>query len=218
MTIIPLTLHPRPRPTNYRPNYLMNTYKGFPTFYADSPASWREYLSKHHDELPNTWLILQKKGSPLPGPSYEEARAEALCYGWIDSKPNKRDDDSYYLFFARRNPKSNWSKVNKDVIAELEAADKMAAPGREMVRLAKETGTWDALNDVDNLVVPDDLAAAFAAAEGPARANWDVFPPSVQRGILEWIFNAIRPTTRQKRIEETATLAGRGERANQFTK
>ena len=196
----------------------MSTYKGFPIFYADSPETWRNYLAENHDQLQNTWLILQKKDSPLPGPTYEEARAEALCYGWIDSKPNKRDDDSYYLFFACRNPKSNWSKVNKEVIAELEAAGKMAAPGREMVRLAKETGTWDALNDVDNLVVPDDLAEAFAAAEGPARANWDNFPPSVQRGILEWIFNAVRPATRKKRIEETATLAGRGERANQFRK
>ena len=196
----------------------MDTYKGFPTYYATSAEDWRAYLADNHDKLDNTWLILQKRYSEKPGPTYEEARAEALCFGWIDSKPNRRDDESYYLFFARRSPKSNWSRVNKDIIAELEAASKMAAPGREMVRLAKESGTWDALNEVDNLVVPDDLAQAFSEADGPARENWEAFPPSVQRGILEWIFNAVRPATRNNRIKTTAEMAGRGERANQFRK
>ncbi|MDY7558292.1 YdeI/OmpD-associated family protein [Cryobacterium sp. 10C3] len=49
-----------------------------------------------------------------------------------------------------------------------------------------------------------------------ARAQWDAFPPSARRGILEWIVQAKTPATRQKRIDETAVLAGRGERANQW--
>ena len=214
----PLTIAPAAAPL-----FLMNTYKNFPVFYADSPPpappeSWRAYLAAHHDRLDNTWLILYKKGTDTPSLTYEEARAEALCYGWIDSKPNKRDGDSYYLFFARRNPNSNWSKVNKQIIEALESAGKLAEPGREMVRLAKQTGTWSALNDVDNLVVPQDLAAALNQADGPARENWEAFPPSVRRGILEWIFTAVRPGTRRKRIEETASMAARNKRANQFRK
>jgi uncharacterized protein YdeI (YjbR/CyaY-like superfamily) len=33
--------------------------------------------------------------------------------------------------------------------------------------------------------------------------NFQGFPKSVKRGILEWILNAKRPETRQKRIEKT---------------
>ena len=34
--------------------------------------------------------------------------------------------------------------------------------------------------------------------------------------VLEWILNAKRKTTREKRIDETARLAQRGKRANQW--
>lgn len=189
---------------------------GFPETYPKSAAEWRSYLAANHDRLANTWLILAKKDNPASTLTYEEARDEALCYGWIDSKPNKRDADTYYLFFARRNPRSNWSKVNKDRIAALEAAGKLAAPGLAMIELAKSSGTWTALEDVDNLIEPEDLLAAFASTNPAAKANWDHFPPSARRGILEWIFNAKRPATRAKRIAETVRLAQDNVRANQY--
>ena len=71
------------------------------------------------------------------------------------------------------------------------------------------------LDDVEDLVVPDDLAAAFAA-HPPAQANWDAFSRSARRGILEWIVQAKRPDTRARRVEETARLAARNEKANQW--
>ena len=196
----------------------METHRpdGFPVHYPQNADAWRAYLAEHHDQLANTWLVLSKKHDDTASLTYEEARDEALCYGWVDSKPNKRDENSYYLFFARRNPKSNWSRINKDRIAALEQAGKLAPPGRKMVEEAKRSGTWDALNDVDNLIEPEDLLAAFARAGGAAKNNWDAFPPSARRGILEWIFNAKRAPTREKRIRETVTLAGRNERANQY--
>jgi len=196
----------------------METHRqdGFPAFYAKSPTAWRAYLAANHDQLANTWLIIYKKDSGTPSLTYEEARDEALCYGWIDSKPNKRDAASYYLFFAKRNPKSNWSRVNKKRITALQAAGKLAAPGLAMVAEAKKRGTWDALNDVENLLVPDDLQAEFDRTGGEAKTHWDDFPPSVRRGILEWIFNAKRTPTREKRIAQTVEMASRNERANQF--
>lgn len=189
---------------------------GFPAFYAASAQAWRQYLEQHHNELKNTWLIIFKKDSGTPSLTYEEARDEALCFGWVDSKPNKRDADSYYLFFARRNPKSNWSKVNKERIAELEAAGKIAPAGVAMVEDAKRRGTWDALNDVENLIVPADMEAEFKRIGGDARKYWDNFPPSTRRSILEWIFNGKRADTRAKRIAETVDMASRNERANQY--
>jgi uncharacterized protein YdeI (YjbR/CyaY-like superfamily) len=83
------------------------------------------------------------------------------------------------------------------------------------VALAKENGTWSMLDAVEDLVVPDDLARALAARPG-ARQKWEAFPRSVKRGILEWLVQAKRPETRDKRVVETATLAARGERPNQW--
>ena len=84
-----------------------------------------------------------------------------------------------------------------------------------MIALAKETGTWTALDAVENLEVPTDLQEAFDRYPGAAE-YWEAFPRSVKRGILEWILNAKRPPTRAKRIEETASLAAENIRANQW--
>jgi len=37
---------------------------------------------------------------------YDEAVEEALCFGWIDSKPNKLDEERSMLWFAPRKPGS----------------------------------------------------------------------------------------------------------------
>ena len=68
------------------------------------------------------------------------------------------------------------------------------------------------LDDVENLVVPDDLAAAFAARPGAAD-RWEAFPPSARRLMLTWILDAKRPETRAKRVAETASEAAAGRRA-----
>lgn len=195
----------------------MEIIEGKNTFYADSQAAWREWLMENHQTTQAVWLIIYKKESGVPSVYYSEAVDEALCFGWIDSKPNKRDENSFYQFFSQRKPKSNWSKVNKLKVANLIAANKMTTAGLKMVELAKQTGTWDALNDVDALVIPEDLAALLA--ENPqAQENFDKFPPSTKRGILEWILNAKQATTRLKRIQETVTLAAENKRANQYEK
>ena len=74
----------------------------------------------------------------------------------------------------------------------------MAAPGRAMVELAKASGTWTALDDVENLEPPELATALNAYPE--ARNNWDAFPRSTRQATLEWISNAKRPATREKRI------------------
>jgi uncharacterized protein YdeI (YjbR/CyaY-like superfamily) len=160
-------------------------------------------------------LIIFHKSSQTQSVYYNEAVDEALCFGWIDSKAKKRDGESTYQFFSRRNPKSNWSAVNKKKIETLLAQGLMTEAGLRMVELAKETGTWTALHDVDNLVIPDDLLSALSG-QPEALRNFEAFPRSARRGILEWILNARQPATRRKRIEETVAMAARNQQANQY--
>ncbi len=190
---------------------------GIPVTAAASAVHWRSWLAEHHDREKGVWLVIFKKDSGIDSVTYDEAVDQALAYGWVDSKPNKRDEISYYQYFSKRNPKSNWSRVNKEKIQRLESAGLLAEPGREMVRIAKETGTWTALDEVEQGVIPPDLATAFEAFPGSAE-HFDAFPRSVKRGILEWILNAKRPETRARRIRETAALAMENKRANQYRK
>ena len=95
------------------------------------------------------------------------------------------------------------------------AAGLMTEPGLAKVEISKQDGSWNALNEVDELVIPPDLRAELKRYPN-AEANFVGFPPSVQRGILEWILNGKRPETRQRRIAETASLAEENRRANQW--
>lgn len=193
----------------------MEAYNGIQTFYAKSRKEWRKWLAKNHETEKAVWLIIYKKESGTPSVYYSEGVDEALCFGWIDSKANKRDEKSYYQYFAKRNPKSNWSKVNKEKVAKLIEQDLIQPAGYHMITLAKQTGTWTALDEVDNITIPEDLQQLFAKNK-IAFEHWEAFSRSIKRGILEWILNAKKPETRQKRIEETVALAAKNIKANQY--
>jgi uncharacterized protein YdeI (YjbR/CyaY-like superfamily) len=191
--------------------------KETPEILCETRAQWRQWLSENGENTAGVWLIYYKKSSGKPHLSYDEAVEEALCFGWIDSVPNKLNDEMSKQYYAPRNPKSNWSKLNKTRVAKLLELDLITEAGMRMIDLAKKTGTWDALNDVDNLVIPDDLKAALLSLPN-AETNFDAFPASTKRGILEWILNAKTLETRSKRVLETATLAAQNIRANQYNK
>jgi uncharacterized protein YdeI (YjbR/CyaY-like superfamily) len=69
--------------------------------------------------------------------------------------------------------------------------------------LAKVDGSWNALDSATALETPSDLEAGLDALPS-ARANFDAFPPSARRVILEWISLAKKPETRAGRVDETA--------------
>lgn len=171
----------------------------------------RAWLSANHGRAAGLWLVHHKKASPHYLPMGEIV-AECLCWGWVDSMSRGKDALRTMHWIAPRKPGSAWSRVNKGLVAEIEAAGLMAEPGRAAVAAAKADGSWTALDDVENLVVPPDLAAAFDAHPG-ARAHWEGFPRSARRAMLEWITTAKTAPTRARRIAETAAAAARNERA-----
>jgi len=191
----------------------MEMKSGVKIFYAKTQKEWRKWLEKNHRSEKAVWLIFYKKGSGIQSTNYAEALEEALCFGWIDSKANKKDDESYYQYFAKRKPESNWSKVNKEKVARLIEKGLMTSAGFESIEIAKRNGTWTALDEVEELIIPPDLQLLFdkniAAFE-----NWKNFSRYIKRGILEWILNAKRSETRQKRIAETVELAEKNIKAN----
>jgi uncharacterized protein YdeI (YjbR/CyaY-like superfamily) len=183
--------------------------------HPETREAWRAWLERHHARANGVWLVSWKKHTERPAIPYDDAVCEALCFGWVDSKPRRIDDDRTALWFSPRRRGSAWSRPNNERVARMEAVGRMAEAGRAAVEAAKADGTWSMLDTVEDLAVPPDLTAALAGRPG-AREHFDGFPRSTRRAILEWIVQEKRPETRAERIGETARLAERGERANQW--
>ena len=182
--------------------------------HAETRAEWRRWLGANHGSAPGVWLVSWKKATGKPSVGYAESVEEALCFGWIDSLNRTVDDERTQQLFTPRRPGSRWSRSNKERVERLLADGLIEPAGLAAIEAAKASGAWTALDDVENLVVPDDLAAAFAAHPGAAD-HWESFPPSVRGAILLWILDAKRPETRANRIAVTASEAAAGRRANQ---
>ena len=178
-----------------------------------SRAEWRKWLEKNHTRTEGIWLISYKKATGKPRVDYDESVEEALCFGWIDSKGNKLDDERTMLWFAPRRARTGWSKSNKERVAKLIKAKVMAPAGLAKINAAKKDGSWNALDAVEALEIPPDLAEAFSK-NATAGGYFEAFPRSVKRALLEWISNARKPETRAKRIAETVTKAEQNIRAN----
>ena len=177
--------------------------------------AWRAWLRENHLTSDGVWLVTPKKSSGLPRMDYNEAVEELLCFGWVDSLTRSLDEQRSMLLCTPRKPRSNWSRSNKERIERLEAAGLMAEHGREVVALARATGTWEALDEIEELVTPPDLEERFLAHEG-SKGYWEAFPRGARRAILEWIAAAKRAETRAARVEQTASLATQNIRMNQW--
>ncbi|MBD1876496.1 YdeI/OmpD-associated family protein [Nodosilinea sp. FACHB-131] len=184
---------------------------------VESRAEWRAWLTANHTRSEGLWLITYKKRSGKPHVSYDEVVEEALCFGWIDSKGNRLDDERTMLWVAPRKSGTGWSALNKKRIAALIEAGLMMPPGLAKIEAAKQDGSWELLDAIERLEVPADLALALAENE-LASANFEAFPRSAKRGILEWIASAKRAETRDRRIAETVELAAQNLRANSWPK
>jgi uncharacterized protein YdeI (YjbR/CyaY-like superfamily) len=64
-----------------------------------------------------------------------------------------------------------------------------------------------------DIAVPEDLRAALDA-EPKAAATFDGFPPGARRDYLEWITEAKRAETREKRIAQTVEWLAEGKKRN----
>lgn len=148
---------------------------------------------------------------------YDDLVDECLCFGWVDSLPRALDEARSMNYIAPRKNRSSWSKVNKERVARLSRAGLMTDAGLAKVERAKADGSWDFLNDVEEGVVPDDLADALGDYP-EARSHFDAFPRFSKRIILEWIKSARKPETRARRIAETAQKAQDNIRANHYRK
>jgi uncharacterized protein YdeI (YjbR/CyaY-like superfamily) len=177
--------------------------------HAETREEWRAWLAANHDRPDGVWLVWWKGPTGRPAPSYDEAVEEALCFGWIDSTKRSLDEDRLMQWYSPRRKGSGWSRPNKVRLERITAAGTMAPAGQRALDAAMADGSWTLLDEVEDRIVPPDLAAAFDAHPG-AREHWDAFTASQQKMVLTWIVTAKRPATRQQRVDDTAAAAAAG--------
>jgi uncharacterized protein YdeI (YjbR/CyaY-like superfamily) len=176
-----------------------------PLLYFPTDVEWRKWLEKNHALYNGVYLIFYKVASKEPSMRWEEAVKVAICYGWIDSTVKRIDHERRKQHFTPRKSKSVWSKLNKTYIEQLIADNLMHPSGLKSIEIGQENGAWDALNDVDNEVIPPELKTAFSA-NPLAYENYKNFATSYRKSYLYWLHSAKREVTRLKRVEEIIAL------------
>jgi uncharacterized protein YdeI (YjbR/CyaY-like superfamily) len=182
-----------------------------PEVFVEDRATWRAWLEANHAASNGAWLVTWRTRSGRQGLPYEDAVEEALCFGWVDGTAGTVDDDRGKLYFAPRKPTSGWAATNKARVERLIADGRMAPAGLAAIERARANGSWELLDSVERLEVPDDLAAALAARP-PAAANFAAFPPSVRKYALTQLVMARRPETRADRVRRTVEAAALNDR------
>jgi len=169
-------------------------------------AELRDWLAANHADARGAWVAIGKKGNTVTSLDYDSAVREALCFGWIDGLARSLDESRFLQRMTPRKRGSDWAPSNKARVAELEREGRLAPAGIEVIERAKSDGSWTALDDIEAMIVPDDLAAALAA-NPLAAGNFAALPDTTRKMALYRISKAKRAQTRAARIAETVTAA-----------
>jgi uncharacterized protein YdeI (YjbR/CyaY-like superfamily) len=182
--------------------------KDLSEFQPKSRKAWRAWLQKHNASSTGIWLVYAKKHTGIPTLSYDESVEEALCFGWIDSLRHPVDDKLWRMVFTPRKPKSAWSGPNRVRAAAMIQAGLMTEAGMKMVALAKQSGTWAALQHVEQLQTPADLKKAIKANPN-AKKHWPTVAPGLKKIFFYRLNSAKREETRNKRIAAIVDIIAR---------
>jgi uncharacterized protein YdeI (YjbR/CyaY-like superfamily) len=161
------------------------------------------WLSNNFGSKDSVWLITYKKSTPQKYLSREQVLDALIAYGWIDGIRRKLDDQRTMQLISQRKTQS-WSATYKQRAERLEAEGRMQKSGRNAISQSKLLGLWDAVQDVDTLVIPNDLQILLDKDRTAATYFTDC-PPSYKRNVLRWLKSAKTERTRQKRLHSIFT-------------
>ncbi|WP_018219249.1 YdeI/OmpD-associated family protein [Salinispora pacifica] len=178
---------------------------------VEDAEALRTWLAANHATSPGVWLVLTKRGGTATTLTWQQAVDEALCFGWIDGQGRKRDQETSWIRFTPRRPRSSWSQRNVGHVARLEAQGRMMPSGRAAVETAKADGRWAAAYaPPSEAEVPDDLLAAIAANPA-AQAMFDVLTRTNRFALIQRLAAVKRTQTRERKIGEFVAMLARHE-------
>jgi uncharacterized protein YdeI (YjbR/CyaY-like superfamily) len=175
-----------------------------------SQEQLRNWLINNYSQKEGVWLVTFKKSEKEKYVSRDEVLDELICFGWIDGIRRKLDNTRTMQLISPRRVQQ-WAKTYKDRAAKLIEENKMHQSGLDSIKEGKESGLWNFMDDVDNLIIPKDLDIALNKLEG-AFDFFNNINDSSKRFVLRWIKLAKTEKTRNSRIEKIAKLSSIGEK------
>ncbi len=177
------------------------------TLYVKSGEEWRNWLSEHHQNKKEIWLIFYKKAIEKSSISYNDSVEEAICFGWIDGIKKRKDNEKFTHRFTPRNEKSVWSIVNKRIAEKMINKGRMTDVGLTKIEAAKSSGRWfDAYGQKTKPNIPADLKEALLKNKKACK-NWTKFGNSYQNRYIRLVTRAKTEETRKKQIDKIVRLA-----------
>ena len=182
-----------------------------PAVFFDGPEDFRAWLEEHHESVDELWMGLNKKHVADRGLTWEQAVPEALCFGWIDSKVQRTDEDSVRQRWTPRRSTSVWSTVNLDLVERLAAEGRMRPMGlaAHALRKPERSGIY-AYEQGGALVLPDPYAALLASNPAVA-AFWAECTESYRKVCTSWVTSAKQTATNDKRMAQLVELCAAGQ-------
>ena len=182
-----------------------------PTIFLASAREWEEWLEANHATSPGVWLKIAKKDTGIESVRYPEVLESALCFGWIDGQREALDERYFLQRFTPRQPRSKWSKINREKAERLVPAGRMRPAGLAEVERAKADGRWEvAYESQSRIAVPDDLERELATRP-QAKEFFATLSSQNRYAILYRLQDAKRPETRARRLEKFVAMLEAGE-------
>ena len=167
--------------------------------FVKNKAELWQWLLANYQSRESVWLVYYKQSSGKTDMAWSDIVDCCLCFGWIDSQTSKVDDERTKRRISPRNPKSGWSRINKEKVEKLTAAGLMQEAGKMAVAVAQQNGAWQKLDSVERIELPADLEKKLAREK--KLAGWGAVAPSRRRMWLQQLLNMKGATTRARAID-----------------
>lgn len=165
-------------------------------------GDWRGWLERNSRSSDGLWMMNYKKHTGIECIPYEEAVEEALCYGWIDGKIKRINEEYFVRWYTPRRRGSRWSKLNIKRVEKLIQNGRMKPDGLTAYKDVREKPhlVYDNRSSGDS-EIPEDLMVELNKNK-KAIENFLKFSPSARRLYIGWMNYAKRDKTRQDRIKK----------------
>ena len=187
-----------------------------PIFFS-SPEEFYAWLEENHDTADEVYVGYWKKHTGKPSLTWSQAVDQALCFGWIDTRLNRIDEDRHMQRFTPRRPGSNWSNINIEKMKKLTEAGLVRPAGLAACEKRRDdrTGVYSFERGEDPELSPEQEERFKANPQA-----WEFFrsqAPSYQRTAIHLVISAKRPETRERRLSQLIEDSAAGRRLKQLT-
>ena len=189
----------------------MDHADGLPVLTFAGAGEWRAWLEQNHASAAGVWIAIAKKAAGADSVRYPEVLEEAICFGWIDGRRERHDEERFLQRFTPRRARSPWSRVNREKAEALIERALMAPAGLAEVERARADGRWErAYAPQSAATIPDDLQRELDARPAAAAAFAGLSSQN-RYSILYRLDQARREETRARRLEKFVAMLEAGE-------